>query len=149
MVNLVRSGKETATAIFRKCRGSLPPPSPLGNLRLQTCRAGHIRLTAPGSNVSAMRHLSRSRKWQTQESDDRGGARRRYWRLGGAVAQGNGPEGGPGMRGGMMQGGMGPGGMGPGGMGGMGPGGMMQGRGMMDPSARVEQRLTRLKGEPS
>lgn len=67
--------------------------------------------------------------------------------LGGAVAQGNGPDGGPGMRGGMMQGGMGQGGMGPGGMGGMGPGGMMQGRGMMDPSARVEQRLTRLKGE--
>ncbi len=77
--------------------------------------------------------------------------------LGSAVAQGYGPEGGQGMRGGMMQGGMGPGGMGPGGMGpgGMGPGGMaaggkggmMKGGGMMDPAARVEQRLTRLKDE--
>lgn len=72
--------------------------------------------------------------------------------LGSAVAQGNGPEGGQGMRGGMMQGGMGPGsmgpgGMGPGGMGGMGPGGKMQGRGRMDPSARVEQRLARLKAD--
>lgn len=61
--------------------------------------------------------------------------------LGSAVAQGSGPEGGQGMRGGMMQGGMGPGGMGPGGM---GPGGK---GGMMDPAARVEQRLTRLKDE--
>ncbi len=64
--------------------------------------------------------------------------------LGSAVAQGSGPEGGQGMRGGMMQGGMGPGGMGPGGMGGMGPGGK---GGMMDPAARAEQRLTRLKDE--
>ena len=59
--------------------------------------------------------------------------------LGSAVAQGYGPEGGQGMRGGMMQGGMG--------QGSMGPGGMKKGGGMMDPSARVEQRLTRLKDE--
>ena len=56
--------------------------------------------------------------------------------LGTAVAQGHGPDGGMGMRGGMM------GGMGPGGM-----GGMMKGRGMMDPAARAEQRLARLKAE--
>jgi len=72
--------------------------------------------------------------------------------LGSAVAQGYGPDGGAGMRGGMM-GGMGPGGMGgmgPGGMGGMGPGGMggmMKGRGMMDPAALAEQRLARLKAD--
>lgn len=62
--------------------------------------------------------------------------------LGSAVAQGYGPDAASGARGGMMQGGMGPGNMG-----GMGPGGMMKGGGMMDPSARVEQRLTRLKDE--
>ena len=56
--------------------------------------------------------------------------------LGTAVAQGHGHDGGMGMRGGMM------GGMGPGGM-----GGMMKGRGMMDPAARAEQRLARLKAE--
>lgn len=69
--------------------------------------------------------------------------------LGTAVAQGAGPEGGPGMRGGMMQGGMGPGGMMQGGMGpgGMGPGMMKGGRGMMDPAARVDQRLSRLKAD--
>lgn len=81
--------------------------------------------------------------------------------LGSAMAQGSGAEAGPGTRGGMMQGGMGPGGMG--GMGGMGsmgprgmdgmgpgsmgPGGMMKGRDMMDPAARVDQRLARLKDE--